>query len=141
MFKMAEAKGLSRRQMRVKRMFISVIVAAYIIFCLYSRRNQDKLNRTINTSRTETKAETVVMRINQKKKQEDARLIDIGRKEFSNYTQENKRGEIDTNIDDDHEPYASRWQRRFASSEARGKKGGYLFFKHIRKVSLFYAAG
>ena len=37
-------------------------------------------------------------------------------------------------IEDDHEPYLNRWQRRFASSKARNKKGGYLFFKHIRKA-------
>ncbi|KAL7528128.1 hypothetical protein ACHAXR_002281, partial [Thalassiosira sp. AJA248-18] len=42
--------------------------------------------------------------------------------------------EISLIIEDDHEPYLSRWQRRFASSEARHKKGGYLFFKHIRKA-------
>mmetsp|Transcript_8961 Transcript_8961/g.16417 ORF Transcript_8961/g.16417 Transcript_8961/m.16417 type:complete len:921 (-) Transcript_8961:271-3033(-) len=32
------------------------------------------------------------------------------------------------------EPFANRWQRRFSSSESRGKSGGYLFFKHIRKA-------
>lgn len=42
--------------------------------------------------------------------------------------------EINLRIEDDHEPYLNRWQRRFASSKARNKKGGYLFFKHIRKA-------
>ena len=42
--------------------------------------------------------------------------------------------EIDLSLDDDQEPYLNRWQRRFASSEARNKKGGYLFFRHIRKA-------
>jgi len=32
------------------------------------------------------------------------------------------------------EPYLNRWQRRFGSSRSRNKKGGYLFFKHIRKA-------
>jgi hypothetical protein len=33
-----------------------------------------------------------------------------------------------------HEPYMNRWDQRFASSAARGKLGGYVFFKHIRKA-------
>ena len=33
-----------------------------------------------------------------------------------------------------HEPYVNRWDRRFSSSAARGKLGGYVFFKHIRKA-------
>ena len=41
---------------------------------------------------------------------------------------------ISLDIENDHEPYLSRWHRRFASSENRGKTGGYLFFKHIRKA-------
>mmetsp|Transcript_36757 Transcript_36757/g.75003 ORF Transcript_36757/g.75003 Transcript_36757/m.75003 type:complete len:154 (+) Transcript_36757:37-498(+) len=32
------------------------------------------------------------------------------------------------------EPYLDRWDRRFKSSAARGKVGGYVFFKHIRKA-------
>lgn len=31
-------------------------------------------------------------------------------------------------------PYMNRWDRRFKSSAARGKVGGYVFFKHIRKA-------
>jgi len=42
--------------------------------------------------------------------------------------------EINLSMDDDHEPYLNRWQRRFASSKARNKKGGYLFFRHMRKA-------
>ncbi|KAL9185202.1 hypothetical protein ACHAXT_002979 [Thalassiosira profunda] len=41
--------------------------------------------------------------------------------------------DIDLRLEND-EPYASRWQRRFASSKARGKAGGYLFFRHMRKA-------
>ena len=37
-------------------------------------------------------------------------------------------------ISEEHEPYLNRWQRRFSSSKARNKTGGYLFFKHIRKA-------
>ena len=46
---------------------------------------------------------------------------------------------IDISLDNDHEPYLNRWQRRFASSKARNMKGGYLFFRHMRKAgkSLF----
>jgi len=33
-----------------------------------------------------------------------------------------------------HEPYMNRWEQRFASSAARGKLGGYVFFKNIRKA-------
>ena len=32
------------------------------------------------------------------------------------------------------EPYLNRFQRRFASSKERGKKGGYLFLRHMRKA-------
>ena len=46
--------------------------------------------------------------------------------------------EIDLSIEDDHEPFIGRWKRRFASSEGRGKKGGYVFLKHIRKVSVLW---
>ncbi|EJK72781.1 hypothetical protein THAOC_05651, partial [Thalassiosira oceanica] len=38
-------------------------------------------------------------------------------------------------ISKDAEPYTDRWQRRFAASESRGKKTGFLFFKHIRKAA------
>jgi hypothetical protein len=31
-------------------------------------------------------------------------------------------------------PYRDRWNHRFSSSVARGKRGGYIFFKHIRKA-------
>lgn len=31
-------------------------------------------------------------------------------------------------------PYRDRWNHRFSSSAARGKSGGYVFFKHIRKA-------
>ena len=31
-------------------------------------------------------------------------------------------------------PYRDRWNHRFSSSAARGKRGGYVFFKHIRKA-------
>jgi len=31
-------------------------------------------------------------------------------------------------------PYRDRWNHRFSSSVARGKRGGYVFFKHIRKA-------
>jgi len=41
---------------------------------------------------------------------------------------------IDISLDNDHEPYLNRWQRRFASSKARNMKGGYLFFRHMRKA-------
>jgi len=40
-------------------------------------------------------------------------------------------------ISKDAEPYTNRWQRRFAASESRGKKTGFLFFKHIRKAGEF----
>lgn len=46
----------------------------------------------------------------------------------------NGRGEMRINIDGSDEPYLNRWQRRFSSSEARGKEGGYLFFRHTRKA-------
>eukprot|EP00571_Detonula_confervacea_P009872 CAMPEP_0172301980 /NCGR_PEP_ID=MMETSP1058-20130122/3765_1 /TAXON_ID=83371 /ORGANISM="Detonula confervacea, Strain CCMP 353" /LENGTH=502 /DNA_ID=CAMNT_0013012303 /DNA_START=128 /DNA_END=1636 /DNA_ORIENTATION=- len=41
---------------------------------------------------------------------------------------------LSIDIDEDHEPYLNRWQRRFASSKVRNKKGGYLFFRHTRKA-------
>ncbi len=31
-------------------------------------------------------------------------------------------------------PYRDRWNHRFSSSAERGKRGGYVFFKHIRKA-------
>ena len=37
-------------------------------------------------------------------------------------------------LNDNHEPYLNRWQRRFASSKKRQKQGGYLFFRHMRKA-------
>ena len=37
-------------------------------------------------------------------------------------------------IGEGNEPYANRWQRRFSSSEARNKAGGYLFLRHNRKA-------
>ena len=40
-------------------------------------------------------------------------------------------------IGEDAGPYTNRWQRRFAASESRGKKTGFLFFKHIRKAGEF----
>eukprot|EP00581_Thalassiosira_minuscula_P012167 CAMPEP_0183714786 /NCGR_PEP_ID=MMETSP0737-20130205/9224_1 /TAXON_ID=385413 /ORGANISM="Thalassiosira miniscula, Strain CCMP1093" /LENGTH=483 /DNA_ID=CAMNT_0025943789 /DNA_START=175 /DNA_END=1626 /DNA_ORIENTATION=+ len=51
-----------------------------------------------------------------------------------NYARSNVTNRIDLSINNVHEPYLNQWQRRFASSKSRNKKGGYLFFKHIRKA-------
>ena len=32
------------------------------------------------------------------------------------------------------EPFVNRWDRKLSSSKSRGRAGGYLFFKHIRKA-------
>ncbi len=54
------------------------------------------------------------------KSREEVRLIEETKEE---------RGELAM-----EEPYVNRWDRRFKSSAARGKVGGYVFFKHIRKA-------
>lgn len=41
---------------------------------------------------------------------------------------------LHNNPDLSTEPFANRWQKRFLESKARGRSGGYLFFKHIRKA-------
>jgi hypothetical protein len=45
-----------------------------------------------------------------------------------------KQDSINDTTHSDIEPYVNRWQQRFASSKARNKSGGYVFFKHIRKA-------
>ncbi|KAL7554878.1 hypothetical protein ACHAWF_018695 [Thalassiosira exigua] len=45
-----------------------------------------------------------------------------------------RENKVSLELEDQNEPYLNRWQRRFASSEARNTTGGYLFFRHTRKA-------
>ena len=50
------------------------------------------------------------------------------------YNSDTKETSLSIKIEDHHKPHLNRWQRRFASSETRSRKGGHLLFRHTRKT-------
>ena len=133
-------EGLSIRIMLTRKIYIIVVLGIlYLIITRYLRPTlyytQQRYQPLISqTTITKHKVARPV------KAEEDLRSSNIHN--IVNFTKQHQDEvgvvysgtERTINLPDNHEPYLNRFQRRFASSKARNKKGGYLFFRHMRKA-------
>ena len=60
--------------------------------------------------------------------------IDSSRNKAAQVDADDTAAGVQSATEEDGIPYRDRWNHRFSSSAARGKRGGYVFFKHIRKA-------